>query len=126
MHLFCWEDTVEYLSSGEYNIPTAKKNLIELLTDEKSKNDDAEHPNCTFRVIKGTAPSIAHLITDTGIQLVLPIAGSTFNLVLPYYFATEGELMKLITHLHTQAYVSYEDIQNIYDSQEAKAATKLA
>ena len=116
MHLFCLEDTVKDLSSGEYDIPTAKKTLIELLTDEKSKKIIAEHPNCTFRAIKGDAPSIAHLITDTGIQLVLPIAGNTFNLVLPYYFAKEGELMKLITHLHTQEYVSYEDIQKIYDS----------
>ncbi|MCL1969725.1 MAG: hypothetical protein FWF65_09305 [Bacteroidetes bacterium] len=118
MHLFCLEDTVKDLSSGEYDITTAKKTLIELLTVEKSRNHNAENPNCTFRAIKGTGTvsSIAHLITDTGIQLVLPIAGNTFNLVLPYYFATEAELMKLITHLHTQKYMSYEDIQKIYDS----------
>jgi len=126
MHLFCWEETIDDLSNDEYDIPTAKKKLIELLTDEKSKNNGEEHPNCTFRAIKGTAPSIAHLITDTGIQLVLPIAGNTFNMVLPYYFATEGELMKLISHLHTQEYMPYEDIQNIYDSWETSVTTKPA
>lgn len=116
MHLFCWDETVADLSKdGEYDIPAAKQRLTDLMAAEKAKNNGEESPSFTFRAISGAVPSVAHLITDTGIQLVLPIAGSVFNLVLPYYFATENELMKLITHLHAQEYKSYEDIQKIYD-----------
>jgi len=115
LHVFCRNETVADLSKAEYDIPHAKERLFDLLEKEKDKNGGEEHPNCTFRVIEGSEPSIAHLITDTGIQLVLPIAGNAFNMVLPYYFATEGELMKLITHLHTQPYMSYEELERLYD-----------
>lgn len=114
MHLFCKEKTVKDMSSGEYNIEAAKSTLFELLANEQKNNSD--NPNFTFRSIGGTAESIAHLITDTGVQLVLPIAGDTFNLVLPYYFTTESELMKLITHLHSQEYMAYEDIRKLYET----------
>lgn len=117
MHLFSWDETIADLSkSEEYDIPAARRRLAGLLADEKAKNGGVEPANLTFRAIGGDAPSVAHLITDTGIQFVLPISGSVFNLVLPYYFATENELMKLITHLHAQAFRSYEEILRLYDA----------
>ncbi len=116
MHLFCWDETAADLAkSQEYDIPAAKRRLIDLLAAEKAKHAGMENSNLTFRAISGTVSNVAHLITDTGIQFVLPIAGNVFNLVLPYYFSTENELMKLITHLHAQPYKSYEDIIKMYD-----------
>lgn len=116
MHLFCKEKTIHDISSGNYDVEAAKKVLLELL--QKGAIGGREDPNFTFRAIKEDTESIAHLITDTGLQLVLPIAGDTFNLVLPYYFTTESELMKLITHLHSQKYMTYEEIKNLYEVSE--------
>lgn len=112
MHLFYKEKTVQDMLSGQYNIEAAKSTLFELLDNEQKSN--SENPNFTFRSIGDAAESISHLITDTGVQLVLPIAGDTFNLVLPYYFTTESELMKLITHLHSQEYMTYENVRELY------------
>ena len=112
MHLFCCKKTTEALQSNEYDIKTAEKTLSELL-DNILKNNK-EDPNIIFRTTNKDEPNTAHLITDTGVQLVLPIAGDIFNLILPYYFTAESELMKLITHLHTQKYISYAEIKKLY------------
>lgn len=145
MHLFCKEKTVKAMSSGEYNIETAKSTLFQLLENELKKDkrlhsfsgnlpplcrnasylhkisngcSNSEPHNFVFRSIEEETESVAHLITDTGVQFVLPIAGNTFNLVLPYYFTTESELMKLITHLYSQEYMTYENIRKLYETSQ--------
>ena len=115
LHLFNREDTMAGFSSSDYNINEARANLRSLIDGELKKANGCDHPNFTFRSIESDERNVAHIITDTGIQFVLPMAGETFNLVLPYYFATEGELMKLITHLNTLQYVPYSEIDRLYE-----------
>jgi hypothetical protein len=118
MHLFCREETIEDTinekEKNEYDIEAAKIRLCELLKTIREKNGGAEDPNFTFRSINKEAQSIAHLITDTGFQLVLPIAGDIFNVVIPYYFTPEGQLMKIITRIHTRTSVRYDEIEQLY------------
>jgi len=125
-HLFCLEDTIEEMKNkdkkADYDIEAAKVKLCGLLSKVRNKHGGTEDPNFSFRSIKKekneNAQSIAHLITDTGFQLVLPIAGDVFNLILPYYFTPEEQLMKIITRIHTRTYVRYDDIEKLYEDIE--------
>lgn len=121
MHLFCFQNTKEDMKKGphgnEYDIEAAKNKLCKLFELIREKNGGKENPDITFRYLDAgehSEQSIAHLITDTGFQLVLPIAGDIFNVVLPYYFTPEGQLMKIITRLHTMPFMGYDDVENLY------------
>ena len=115
LHLFNIAETVKAFSCKDYDIPAARARLRQLFQREQEKPAASAYNNFTFRLIEAEDPSVSHIITDTGVQFVLPIAGNTFNLVLPYYFSPEDELMKLITHLNTKEYISYSDVDRLYD-----------
>lgn len=114
IHVFSWEKTLDDMKDwedrDEYDLNSAKKNMENLLNMAQKKG------NITFRVLGKEEESIAYLITDTGFQLVLPIAGEVFNLVLPYYFTSEDQLMKIITHINTRSFMNYDDILKIYSN----------
>lgn len=151
MHLFSEEETINAMASKEYNIEAAKSTLFELLDNELKNNrklhgelckssylchklscfhkissdcNDDLPQNFVFRSIGRETENVAYLITDTGIQFVLPIAGNRFNLVLPYYLTTESELMKLITHLYSQVYMEDKDIRNLYTKSSQRQCSK--
>ncbi len=125
MHLFCRTNTIKEAKEGKneniYDISAAKSRLCELLKKVRDKDCQTEDPNFCFRFIDEHSENVAHLMTDTGFQLVLPIAGNIFNVVLPYYFTPEEQLMKIITHLHSMPFVSYNDIENLYEEIEIES-----
>lgn len=124
MHLFCHDETIMDAREGEnenkYDIAAAKSRLCELLDKVQEKNHGTEDPNFSFRAMDNPDQNVAHLITDTGFQLVLPIAGNIFNVVLPCYFTPEEQLMKIITHLHSMPFLGYDNIIKLYDEIESK------
>lgn len=104
LHIFSLEDTKKALAGNEYNILSAKNNLIKLYTTDKLKIAS------TIRSIDNSI--MPCVIGDNNLLVLMQLGKQEYNLFLPHYITDGASISKIAADLQGL------DGQLLYSSEE--------
>lgn len=97
IHVFNWEETLlqRKINSDNYNLKTAKNNIIEIYNQYQS-NNIIDHLNIRYSQISNIVP---YVITDTNLIFIIPIEDERFSIELPSHLMKEQEICKILDEI---------------------------